>query len=240
MLKRGRAAYLTLLDVELVRNARCGHPPEYYRSSARFQTLAQICGLSTKQLWRSYCDEKQFLDTHRSLLRFPTEGTSSLSDTHIDEVVVSKDIDACDAQGRSALAWAVEYQWPEAVSDLLGHGASVHKPRSSIGSPARMPLLHLAVAAPPSSSMSLIVDMLLKHEPDIFALDNEAWTVGHIAASWGNDNVLAQLAYALAVMGSSLRSKFEMMVTADGHTIASLRSSVAFSDCELQYGVPPI
>jgi hypothetical protein len=41
-------------------------------------------------------------------------------------------IDASDACGQTALAWAVEYGWPEATQVLLHYGASARRPFSSL------------------------------------------------------------------------------------------------------------
>lgn len=106
-------------------------------------------------------------------------------------------IDAADSCGRSALAWAVEYGWADAVETLVKFGANIHQRRLSIygGSP----LLHLAIAGPTPQRSGLrllnVIRTLIQAGININAVDHELWTPLHIAASWNLYDVLIELAH---------------------------------------------
>ncbi|KAI1323737.1 ankyrin [Xylariaceae sp. FL0255] len=105
-------------------------------------------------------------------------------------------IDKLDSCGRSALAWAVEYRWADATETLIRFGADPRQSRKSIH--GDMPLLHLAIAGPPSEQpddgLIRVVKTLLRAGADVNALDHEGWTALHVASSWNNYEVINTLA----------------------------------------------
>ena len=100
-------------------------------------------------------------------------------------------VDETDSRGRTALAWAVEFGWPEAVNALLEYGADPHWIQPGRG---KFSLLHLSAAGPrPSHRYADVVGILLRHGIDVNARDEEGWTPWHIAVSWNSREIMQEL-----------------------------------------------
>lgn len=165
-----------------------------------FSSLNDIAILFNKcprELWQDYIYSRNFTRLHEVLLKIVYERVIleeylfSLREAGALADVIDK-VDSC---GRTALAWAVEYGWVDAVVTLLAFGANPHERLSFRG---QLPLLHLAIAGPaskPSSAGFLdVVRVLLRAGVDINAKDDEGWTPLHIAASWNSIEILEELA----------------------------------------------
>lgn len=79
------------------------------------------------------------------------------------QVHILTGVDTYHSCGRSSLAWAVEYQWADAVRILLQFGADPNQPRPSTH--GNLPLLHLAMAGlsynSPGTDMLGVAKLLL-------------------------------------------------------------------------------
>jgi ankyrin repeat protein len=153
--------------------------------------VAVLFGSNSRELWTKYMASRGFTEVHRILLR-NHDNDSSLWDSLRsleDHDMLSAVIDRVDSQGRSPLAWAVEYGWAHAVDTLISFGANPHQVRRSAGG-GEAPLLHLAIAGPISSRSCEVVRVLLGAGIDVNARDEEQWTAVHIAASWNLHDVV--------------------------------------------------
>jgi hypothetical protein len=93
-------------------------------------------------------------------------------------------IDKPDFHGRSALVYAVEYGWYDAVETLVKFGADVNQLR--LGDRKGLTLLHLLFAGPAQKTTLQIARVLIENGADVNMKDLEGWTALHIAASWDN------------------------------------------------------
>lgn len=156
--------------------------------------IARIFKTTVSQLQSSYVESRKFSAQHKGLLRSREPGCDLEQVlTQIGGKGASEDIDNVDCTGRSALAWAVEYGWAEAVKILIRLGVDVNQVRRS--GQRTMPLLHLAVAGPKNSesTRTTITQILLQAGANTNARDDEQWTSLHVAASWGLDGVVNEL-----------------------------------------------
>lgn len=187
----------TMIDdtlVSLAKGTRCsrGHDP------SNFQHIAQLFGKSSCDLLDDYAEDRRFTTLHEVLLGIQCDyGT-------LDEYLASfgqaklttEFIDAPDSCGRTALTWAVEYGWTDAVKTLLKYGSNPHQLRPSIH--GKSPLLHLVIAGPASqrsdSGFLDVVRALLEVGVDVNAVDHEGWMPLHVAASWNHYGVINELA----------------------------------------------
>ncbi|KIW39684.1 hypothetical protein, variant [Exophiala oligosperma] len=133
-------------------------------------------------------------------------------------------INAQDACGQTALAWAVEYGWPEATEVLLNYGASACRPGQSLR--GEMPLLNLAIVCPVlnGSDRDLVdvVKLLLEVGAKPNSVDHEGWTALHVAASWNNAAVIKEL---VRFAGDALTWD---ALTEDGQTAQALSLGAEF------------
>lgn len=146
----------------------------------------------TNILWQDYVETRGFSQLHKALLR--VDGYSSLKSYLNNARQGSFDIDVQDSRGRSALAWAAEYGWTEAVTLLINHGANPKQSRQS--QYGALPLLHLMLAGSNKTgghdSMT-VVKLLVEAGADPNSRDHEGWTPFHVAASWNNYNAVRTL-----------------------------------------------
>ncbi|KAF2691381.1 hypothetical protein K458DRAFT_72 [Lentithecium fluviatile CBS 122367] len=167
----GNTPEMTILD-----NILCGTAmgdPSLNRDST-ITDIAVLFGLGSRDLWTEYMASRGFTEVHRILLR-SHDNDFSLRDSLRsleDHGMLSAIIDCADSQGRSPLAWAVEYGWANATDTLVSFGANPNQVRRSVGG-HESPLLHLAIAGPSSTRSSEVVEILLNAGVDVNARDEE-------------------------------------------------------------------
>lgn len=162
------------------------------KESAIFD-VAIMFGMDSRDLRTKYTESRRFTEVHNILLR-KHDDDSSLPDSLRslkDHDVLSAIIDRADSQGKTPLAWAVEYGWANAAETLVNFGANPDQTRRSRDS--KSPLLHLAIAGPNSSRSCEVVRTLLSAKVDINAKDEELWTALHIAASWNLHDIVREI-----------------------------------------------
>ena len=157
--------------------------------------IGQLFGKNVIELFDDYGSLRKFSELHEVLLG--VDGQNRTLEAFLARLVeigrVSDVVDKVDSCGRTALAWAVEFGWSDAVTTLLNCGANPHQVRGSVH--GSLPLLHLAIAGPVSTTQFVkVVKILLQAGVDINAKDHEGWTPLHIAASWSWYDITAELA----------------------------------------------
>lgn len=163
----------------------------------KLQVVAQLFSKTSIDLLEDYVEAREFLTLHEVLLGIDrSRGTlEEYLATFEDISLLAKTIDMPDSCGRTALAWAVEYGWSDAVKTLLQYGANPHQLRPSTH--GKSPLLHLVIAGPASeqsdSAFLDVIKSLLHAGVDINAVDHEGWTPLHVAASWNLCKVIQEL-----------------------------------------------
>ncbi|XXH01945.1 hypothetical protein Hte_008308 [Hypoxylon texense] len=187
----------TIVDDTLVSLAMIRNNPRKLDPSD-FTHIAQLFERATADLIDDFIDDRELPIIHQVLLGIE-HGLGTLEEylTSLNPGAVAPDvIDAPDIRGRTALAWAVEYGWHDAVKTLLRHGADARQARPSLR--RDLPLLHLAIARPASGRGSgdtlAVVRLLLAAGADVGGRDHEGWTPLHVAASWNNYGAIAELA----------------------------------------------
>lgn len=162
-----------------------------------FQMIAQLFSKCSTDLLEDYVETREFETLHEVLLGID-RSRGTLKDylaTFENSSLLAETIDTPDSCGRTALAWAVEYGWSDAVRVLLQYGANPHQLRPSTR--GKSPLLHLVIAGPASehsaSAFLEVIRLLLKAGVDINAVDHEGWTPLHVAASWNLREVVREL-----------------------------------------------
>ena len=109
--------------------------------------------------------------------------------------ILAESIDITDSRGRSALVWAVEYSWADAIEGLMKFGANVYQQRLPVCGGFSHSHLAIARSSSQRSSSQLldVVRVLIEAGVDINAADQELWTPLHIAALWNLFDVLLAL-----------------------------------------------
>ena len=179
-----------ILIAQMMENGKDFDPSALY-------DIGLLFGKSSYDLWTEYRESRQFTVIHEALLG--VSGRYGRLETCLESLAIggtlASTIDAEDSRGRSALAWAVEYAWAEAIDTLVKFGANVHQQRRSLK--GQSPLLHLAIAGPsprPGSQLWRVIRSLIQAGSDPDATDHELWTPSHVAASWSLYDVLLELA----------------------------------------------
>lgn len=167
---------------------------------SKFENIAQLFDKCSFDLLEDYIEAREFSRLHEVLLGI-TNDHGTLEEylaAYEDTSLLAKIIDVPDTCGRTALAWAVEYGWSDAVRILLKYGANPHQVRPSVH--GKSPLLHLVIAGPASqqsgSAFLNVIKLLLQAGVDVNAVDHEGWTPLHVAASWNLYDVIEELAFS--------------------------------------------
>jgi hypothetical protein len=174
-----------------------GHAGPCELKGSDFVHIAQSFSGPTAHLVDDFVEDRELPVLHQVLLGIE-RNMGSLEDylAGLGQAPLPPEIiDASDACGQTALAWAVEYGWPEATKVLLHYGASARRPRPSLR--GEMPLLNLAIACPASTGSGRdlvdVVKLLLEAGAEVNSVDHEGWTALHVAASWNNAAVIEEL-----------------------------------------------
>ena len=182
----------TLISLAMGQRSSRGH------DASDFQHIALLFGKTSYDLLEDFVEDRSFTTLHEVLLGLRHD--QGALDAYLASLgclkLPSEVIDVPDSCGRTALAWAVEYGWVDAVRTLLMYGANPHQLRPC--SHGKSPLLHLVIAGPASQSSGAgfleVVRVLLEQGVDVNAVDHEGWTSLHVAASWNHYDVIKELA----------------------------------------------
>lgn len=181
----------TLMSSAMQKQASFGY------QASDFEHVTRLFGGSYYDILKEYQMDRGFTTLHEVLLGIDcTKGSLNDYLISLGQVTLPSDvIDAPDACGRTALAWAVEYGWPEVVKPLLSFGSDPRQSRPTIH--GKSPLLHIVIAGPASQgsdSKSIeVVKLLLRAGVDVNDVDHEGWTALHVAASWNLYDVILEL-----------------------------------------------
>lgn len=191
----------TMIDNALVSSAM-EQTLSHGQHLSQFQHIAQLFGKSTFDLLNDFVENRNFTTLHEVLLGITSDrGT-------LDEYLASfgqatlpaEFIDSHDACGRTALAWAAENGWADAVKTLLKYGSNPHQLRPSVR--GKSPLLHLVIAGPSSQRSDAgfldVVRQLLKAGVDVNVLDHEGWTPSQVVVLWDASDIIKELATSAA------------------------------------------
>lgn len=168
-------------------------------ASTSLEPIAQLFQRTSYDLLAEYADDREFSVLHEVLLGIDcNKGSLEEYLASFGQIMLPPEIiDAPDSCGRTALAWAVEYGWSDAVNILLKYGSDPHQLRPSMH--GKSPLLHLVIAGPASQASNPgfldVVRALLRSGVDVNAVDHEGWTALHVAASWNLYSVIQELAH---------------------------------------------
>lgn len=195
--------------------------------------IALLFKSDAKHLWTEYVASRGFEEVHEVLLKLNDNvvGLShSLRSLNANGELPSV-INRPDRQGRSPLAWAIEYGWADAARILIEFGADPNQSRHSIKGAS--PLLHLAVAGPNLGRSREVVRFLLRAGADINAKDHEQWTAVHVVASWGSGDIMVDLIKEqpdLSVVTNTGHSALDLAIDAgaDDIMVALLRSPTCY------------
>jgi ankyrin repeat protein len=188
----------TMID-DVLMSSVMGNSHRLSLDLSMFEDISRVFGKCSIDLVEDYTGDRDFSPLHEVLLGIDcSRGTLEDYLSSFSQVALPREIiDAVDSCGRTPLAWAVEYGWPEAVSTLLRYGADPLQQRRSLQ--GNSPLLHLAIAGPASQESNErlleVIRLLLRAGADFNAVDHEGWTPLHVAASWNLYPVIAQLAH---------------------------------------------
>jgi len=163
-------------------------------SDSSLNDIAILFSKCPRELWQDYICGRNFTRLHEVLLKIGHERATleGYLFSLLEAGALADVIDMVDSCGRTALAWAVEYGWADAVATLLYFGANPYERLSLRG---KLPLLHLAIAGPASNTGFLdVVRILLRAGVDINAKDHEGWSPLYIAASWNLIEIVEELA----------------------------------------------
>lgn len=161
---------VTMTDSMLVEAETNGQQPFH----SLLGDLCRLFGQLMADYWNEYIRTRKLTVLHQVLLGI-NRSYGTLNDylAHIaSNGSLARLIDAPDALGRSALAWAVEYGWTEAVTTLVGFGANVNQ-CTGLG----LPLLRQALAGPANGRLdtaflNIVKTLLLAFRS---LLDRETW-----------------------------------------------------------------
>src|SRR5271154_1557904 len=157
-------------------------------------TIALLFGKPLHEVWEGYIGSRGFSPLHKALLNIENTLPEYLSAAY-EQGILADLIDIRESRGRTALAWAVEYGWQEAVALLIKFHANPHQLRPSERGDS--PLLQLASAGcGPNSSHNFmgVIRTLLEAGVNVNESDHEGWTALHVAASWQLYDVVVMLA----------------------------------------------
>lgn len=164
-----------------------------------FVDIAQLFEQPTANLIDDLVQDRELPNIHQVLLGIEHDlGTLEQYLASFGQLPLPPEIvDAPDVHGRTALSWAVEYGWSNAVGTLLKYGANPRASRPSLR--GNLPLLHLVIATPPPLQgvdwdPIGVVKLLIEAGADVNGLDHEGWTPLHVAASWNNLDIIEELA----------------------------------------------
>lgn len=187
--------------------------------NAALAMLISLCGKGIAEIIEDHATSHGLEDIHRVLLRLRPEYPQLeeyLQSLHPQ--TLAEFIDKPDFHGRSALVYAVEYGWHDAVETLVKFGANVNQLR--LGDRKGLTLLHLLFAGPAQNTTLQIARVLIENGADVNMRDSEGWTALHIAASWDNYTGMAVLNRAGAeVTAQTFDGETANMLSADPHLI---------------------
>ena len=214
-----------LLDNVTVAKAMHGNSPEHEQIFCRVAIMFDL--ENSRTMWRDYVASNGFSELHHTLLFPKVDAVGELRE-HLMNLGSLQSIDAPDGKGRSALAWATEFLWADAVDCLLSFGAGVQQLRISAITNGYSPLLHLALAGTRdrrhASRLERIFTSFSRYGYDFEAEDHESWTAAHIAASWASEVALRLLwdwtggALNLTKLTDQWRTPFQLALAAGAAT----------------------
>lgn len=142
-------------------------------------------GRSTKELWNNYLCRRHFSAMHWAAITARNVLSLSAATCHVDTP---------DAQGKTALAWAVEACAYLPTQQFIVAGADVTQMVHH--SSGWTPLLQLAISGPSSTNFPddlKVVEALLQGGADPRDRDHEGWNAMHMAVSWDRSDMVASL-----------------------------------------------